>query len=43
MTMIGASVGVTGILSSTDPIDNSEREVGFFNMIDATSERLGSE
>ena len=42
MTMVGESVGVTGIMSSTDPIDNSEREVGYFNMIDATNERAGT-
>lgn len=41
--MVGGSVAVTGVLSSTDPIDNAEREVGFFNMIDATAERLGTE
>lgn len=40
--MVGESVGVTGIMSSTDPIDNSEREVGYFNMIDATNERAGT-
>ena len=41
MTKVGASVAVTGIMSTTDTADNSEREVGYFNMIDATDERLG--
>jgi len=41
MTMVGESVGVTGIMSTTDTTDNTEREVGYFNMIDATEERNG--
>lgn len=43
MTKVGASVGVTGVMCTSDVIDNSEIEVGYFNMIDATDERLGYE
>lgn len=41
MTNVGESVGVTGVMSATDVMDSTEREVGYFNMIDATDERLG--
>ena len=41
MTMVGDCVGVTGVLSTADTVDNTEREVGYFNMIDATEERTG--
>ena len=40
MTNVGESVGVTGVMSTSDTADNTEREVGYFNMIDATEERL---
>lgn len=43
MTMIGASVGVTGVMSTRDTVDNTEREVGYFNMIDATDVRVGDD
>ena len=39
MTKVGDSVAVTGVMSTSDTIDESEREVGYFNMIDATDER----
>ena len=41
MTKVGASVGVTGIMCANDVFDKTEREVGYFNMIDATDLRLG--
>jgi hypothetical protein len=41
MTNVGESVAVTGVMSTTDPFDDTEREVGYFNMIDATAERMG--
>ena len=41
MTSVGDSVAVTGVMSTTDTVDNLPREVGYFNMIDATEERLG--
>lgn len=40
--MVGESVAVTGVMSTADTADNSEREVGYFNMIDATEDRLGN-
>jgi hypothetical protein len=40
MTMVGESVGVTGVMCTTDTVDNTEREVGYFNMIDATDVRI---
>lgn len=40
MTKVGESVAVTGVMSTSDTIDESEREVGYFNMIDATDERM---
>eukprot|EP00429_Kryptoperidinium_foliaceum_P066065 CAMPEP_0176061244 /NCGR_PEP_ID=MMETSP0120_2-20121206/30534_1 /TAXON_ID=160619 /ORGANISM="Kryptoperidinium foliaceum, Strain CCMP 1326" /LENGTH=171 /DNA_ID=CAMNT_0017394801 /DNA_START=127 /DNA_END=642 /DNA_ORIENTATION=+ len=43
MTMVGASVGVTGVMATADTVDGSEREVGYFNMIDVTDERMGDE
>jgi len=43
MTNVGESVGVTGVMSTTDTADNTEREVGYFNMIDATDERVGDD
>lgn len=43
MTNVGASVAVTGVMSTNDTFDNSEREVGYFNMIDATDERVGDD
>lgn len=43
MTNVGESVGVTGVMSTTDTVDNTERDVGYFNMIDATDERVGED
>jgi len=43
MTKVGESVAVTGVMSTSDTFDNTEVEVGYFNMIDATDERLGYE
>jgi hypothetical protein len=45
MTMVGASVGITGVIHDTAVVDQTNnqeeavREVGFFNMIDGTQER----
>lgn len=39
MTMVGESVGITGKMSTTDTAGDMEKEVGYFNMIDATEER----
>jgi hypothetical protein len=41
MTMVGECVAVTGVMRTTDTVDNTDREVGYFNMIDATDERTG--
>lgn len=38
MTEVGESVAITGIMRSDD-----DREVGYFNMIDATNERTGED
>ena len=43
MTKVGASVAVTGVMCTNDALDKAEIEVGYFNMIDATDERLGYE
>lgn len=43
MTKVGESVAVTGVMCTSDTIDNTEIEVGYFNMIDATAERLGED
>ncbi len=43
MTKVGASVAVTGVMCTSDTIDNTDVEVGYFNMIDATDERLGDD
>jgi hypothetical protein len=40
MTMVGACVGITGVMRIPEL---SEREVGFFNMIDATNVRGGND
>jgi hypothetical protein len=40
MTMVGACVAITGVMRIPEM---SEREVGFFNMIDATNVRDGSD
>jgi hypothetical protein len=46
MTMVGASVGITGVIQNVLVDENNnymrtEQEVGFFNMIDGTEEREG--
>jgi hypothetical protein len=41
MTMVGASVGITGVIESASIVDGTSQEVGFFNMIDGTEEREG--
>ena len=43
MTMVGASVAISGVTKSKDTslMNDDEIETGFFNMIDATEERLG--
>lgn len=49
MTKVGDSVAITGVTkskdsSSTDDDDEGEElEIGYFNMIDATDERLGED
>ena len=42
MTMVGASAAVQGGIHSSDEI-LGDQEVGFFNMIDTTNERLEQE
>ena len=39
MTEVGASVAITGKMITED----DSKEVGYFNMIDATEERLGED
>lgn len=41
-TMIGGLVGVQGVIHNVDEVLGDE-EVGYFNMIDTTKERLGQE
>ena len=43
MIMVGASVAISGVTKSKDTslMNDEEIETGFFNMIDATEERLG--
>lgn len=43
MTHVGESVAVTGVMSTSDTADESEREVGYFNMIDVTDDRVGED
>jgi hypothetical protein len=42
MTNVGASVGITGVMFNIDEVFG-DQEVGYFNMIDATEERLGDD
>ena len=41
MTMVGASVAITGIARCKAAFSEEYQEVGYFNMIDATDERIG--
>ena len=43
--MVGESVAITGVTVSKDLslTEDEEVEIGFFNMIDATKERLGED
>jgi hypothetical protein len=41
MTMVGASVAISGTMSTKNTATGLELDVGYFNMIDATDERLG--
>lgn len=43
MTEVGASVGITGKMVVQDGLTVEDKEVGYFNMIDATDERLGKD
>lgn len=43
MTEVGESVAVTGVMTTSDNLSEIEQEVGFFNMIDATDERVGDD
>jgi len=46
MVMVGESVAITGVTLSKDlslTEDDEDVEIGFFNMIDATKERLGED
>jgi len=43
MTEVGDSVAVTGVMSTKDTASGIEQEVGYFNMIDATDERVGDD
>jgi hypothetical protein len=38
MTEVGESVAITGVMH-----DDEEKDVGYFNMIDATAERVGED
>ena len=42
MTKVGDSVAVTGVMLNIDG-DFGDEEVGYFNMIDATEERVGDD
>ena len=42
MTVVGASVAITGVMTNVDGTFGDE-EVGYFNMIDATDERVGDD
>ena len=39
MTVVGGKTAVSGVIHQID--DLGDREVGYFNMIDTTNERLG--
>ena len=41
MTLVGESVGITGVMENVDETLGENNEVGFFNMIDGTDEREG--
>jgi len=45
MIMVGESVAISGVAKSKDTSFTGEDEIetGFFNMIDATEERLGED
>lgn len=43
MTMVGASVAITGLVFSKINEDGEEINGGYFNMIDATDERQGDD
>ena len=43
MTNVGESVAITGVMATSDTASGIEQEVGYFNMIDATDERLGED
>jgi len=42
MTKVGDAVGITGVMHNMDDLLGDE-EIGFFNMIDATDERVGDD
>ena len=39
MTKVGESVAITGVMHIEDLFSESNKEVGYFNMIDGTAER----
>lgn len=43
MTKVGESVAITGSMSTRDTTNGEQFDVGYFNMIDATAERLGED
>lgn len=43
VSMVGESVAIGGIAYSKKNSDGEEIEAGYFNMIDATTERLGED
>ena len=44
MTEVGESVAITGVTKSKDSsLTDEEMDIGYFNMIDATEERLGED
>jgi len=41
VTKVGSSVAVTGSMHHVDELSGGDQQVGYFNMIDTTKERLG--
>lgn len=42
MTKVGDSVAITGVMCAIDDVLGN-KEIGYFNMIDATDERVGDD
>ena len=43
MSKVGESVAITGSMSTNDTTRGEKFDVGYFNMIDATDERMGDD